>query len=76
MWSLPAPRFRSRVAEYRPLLLFVEYLVPKIVLTADPSQWFFWPSALAIVLVTTIAAYGFRAALAGRPAFGKPILEA
>jgi hypothetical protein len=41
----------------------------------DFSRWYVLPSILALVVVAAIAAYGFRAALAGRPLFGQPLLE-
>ena len=41
----------------------------------DFSRWYVLPSILALVIVAAIAACGFRAALAGRPLFGRPVLE-
>jgi serine/threonine-protein kinase len=39
------------------------------------SRWYVWPSVLTLVIVAALAAYGFRAALAGRPLFGRSLLE-
>jgi serine/threonine-protein kinase len=41
----------------------------------DFSRWYALPSVLTLVIVAAIAAYGFRAALAGRSAFGRSLLE-
>jgi hypothetical protein len=38
--------------------------------TPDPSQWYFNRCVLAVVVCAGLAVYGFRAALAGKPAFG------
>jgi hypothetical protein len=41
----------------------------------DFSRWYALPSVLPVVIVAAIAAYGFRAALAGRSLFGRSLLE-
>jgi large-conductance mechanosensitive channel len=38
--------------------------------TSDPSQWFFNRSVLTVLICAGLAIYGFRTALAGKPAFG------
>jgi hypothetical protein len=70
------------------LLLFVRYgiflvavadsvvaLIWVAVPSLDFSRWYALPSVLALAIVTAIAAYGFRGALAGRPLFGRFVLE-
>jgi serine/threonine-protein kinase len=54
---------------------FTAGLFGRCFLTADPARWYFWPSALVLIIVAGMAVHGFRAALAGRPAFGKRVLE-
>jgi len=54
---------------------FTSLLIGFGLLTADPSRWYFRPSALVLVILAALAAYGFRAALAGRPVFGRALLE-
>ncbi len=44
-------------------------------LTTDPARWYFWQSLFVLGIVAAIAIHGFRAALAGRPAFGTSLLE-
>ncbi len=44
-------------------------------LTFDTSRWYFWPTVPVLVILAAMVIHGFRAALAGRPAFGKPVLE-
>ncbi len=39
------------------------------------GRWYAWPSLFVVALVAAIGVYGFRTALASRPAFGKPVLE-
>lgn len=54
---------------------FVFLLIFNSVLTLDFSRWYAWSSAWSLTIVVVLATYGFRAALAGRPAFGHGILE-
>ncbi len=54
---------------------FTAVLFGNLGTTFNPSRWYFWGSALALVILAAMAICGFRAALAGRPAFGKPVLE-
>jgi predicted Ser/Thr protein kinase len=39
-------------------------------ITPDPSQWYFNRCVLAVAVCAVLAVYGFRTALAGKPAFG------
>ncbi len=55
--------------------LFTNMLVSNGMPTLDPSRWYFRSSALVMVVLAAIALHGFRAALAGRPAFGRYMLE-
>jgi hypothetical protein len=41
----------------------------------DPSRWCFRSTALVLVILAALVIYGFRAALAGRPVFGRATLE-
>ena len=41
----------------------------------DPSRWYFRSSMLILLILAALAVHGFRAALAGRPLFGRAILE-
>jgi serine/threonine-protein kinase len=51
--------------------LLISYGLP----TVDASRWYFRSSALVLVILAALAIHGFRAALAGRPMFGRAILE-
>ncbi len=51
------------------------FLLVRCVLTVNPSVWYFWPSVLALAILAALVVHGFRIALAGRPAFGQPVLE-
>ena len=54
-------------------------LVPKVFefspVTLDFSAWYAGRSLLALLLFAGIAVYGFHTALAGRPLFGRALLE-
>jgi hypothetical protein len=54
----------------------VAFLVTELPLTFDVSLWWAPRGFLAVAVVAAIGAYGFRTALAGRPAFGGDWLEA
>ncbi len=54
---------------------FAVLVFGNLVTTFNPSRWYFFGTALAIVILAAMVIHGFRAALAGRPAFGKPMLE-
>ena len=45
-------------------------LLSDLPITPDPSQWFFNRCVLTFVVCGGLAIYGFRTALAGKPAFG------
>ena len=52
-------------------VLALTYNIPSL----DFSRWYVFPSILILIIVGALAAYGFRAALAGRPLFGQSLLE-
>jgi hypothetical protein len=54
---------------------FTGHLIRYGLLTLDPSRWYFRSSALVLVTLAALAVHGFRTALAGRPVFGRAILE-
>jgi hypothetical protein len=54
---------------------FTNFLVALCIPTLDFSRWYIWPSVLSLTIVAALAIFSFRAALAGRPVFGRPILE-
>lgn len=54
---------------------FNSFLIALCIPTLDFSRWYIWPSVLSLAMVAALAIHGFRAALAGRPVFGRPILE-
>jgi len=55
--------------------IFTNMLVSNGLPTLDPSRWYFRSSALVLVILAALAVHGFRAALAGRPVFGRAVLE-
>jgi hypothetical protein len=55
--------------------IFIGLLISSSLLTVDPSRWYFRSSALVLVVLAALAVHGFCAALAGRPVFGRAILE-
>jgi serine/threonine-protein kinase len=54
---------------------FINLLIPYCLLTVDPSRWYFESSTVVLVVLAVLVVHGFRAALAGRPIFGRAILE-
>lgn len=44
-------------------------------LTLDTSAWYFGRSAMVLVVLVALAAYGFHTALGQKPVFGTPLLE-
>jgi hypothetical protein len=54
---------------------FTTLLISSCLLTVDPSRWYFRSSALVLVILAGLAIHGFRTALAGRPMFGRALLE-
>jgi hypothetical protein len=49
---------------------FVGFVLRNVPVTLDLSDWYAGRSLFVIALCLGLALYGFRAALAGRPAFG------
>jgi hypothetical protein len=56
-------------------LYFILNVLGDLPVTPDPSQWFFNRSVLTLVVCVGLAVYGFRTALAGKPAFGSLFAE-
>jgi serine/threonine-protein kinase len=54
---------------------FFSWLPTSVVLTLDPSAWYFGRSAFTLLILAGIAAYAFRISLAGRPLIGHDPLE-
>lgn len=54
---------------------FTGLLFGNVVTTLNPARWYFWGSALALVILAAMVIHGFRAALAGRPVFGRALAE-
>jgi serine/threonine-protein kinase len=52
---------------------FIEMFLPS---TADPSVWYAGVSVLGLAVVLGLALYGFVVSLAGKPLFGRSVLEA
>ncbi len=55
--------------------LFTTRLVGICVLTLDYSRWYIWSSVVALAIPAPLVIHSLRAALAGRPLFGRAILE-
>jgi len=53
----------------------VAFLLTELPLTVDASLWWAPRSFVALAVVAAIGVYGFRTALAGKPAFGGDWLE-
>jgi predicted Ser/Thr protein kinase len=49
---------------------FTLQILGDLPITSDPSQWYFNRGVLAVAVCAGLAVYGFRSALAGKPAFG------
>ncbi len=54
---------------------FTSFILSSGLLTMDPSRWYFRSSGLVLMILAAKVIHGFRSALAGRPAFGRAILE-
>jgi serine/threonine-protein kinase len=54
------------------MLLYTD-LMTRLPVTLDTGSWYIASSILTLLLVGTLAVYGFLTALAGQPAFGDPI---
>jgi len=55
--------------------LFVMFALLEAPLTLDPSAWFATRALPVVALFRALAVYGFRTSLAGKPIFGRPLLE-
>jgi serine/threonine-protein kinase len=55
--------------------LFVGSLVQGTFLPLDFSRWYVWSPVVTLAVLAGLALHGLRAALAGRPAFGRVVLE-
>ncbi len=55
--------------------IFTSHLIGYCVVTLDFSHWYVWSSVVALAVLAVLVSHGFRAALAGRPMFGRAILE-
>ena len=53
----------------------VNFFLQYGVLTLDPSRWFFPASIALLLIVSTLAVYGFYASRGGEPLLGKRILD-
>jgi serine/threonine protein kinase len=51
-------------------MLIVMHLLTWLPLTLDGDAWYFGRSTIVLLLIGSVALYGFLGALAGRPAFG------
>jgi hypothetical protein len=57
------------------VFMWVSLLLQSFPVTLDFSRWYIGRSILLLLVLVALAAYGFRAALAGRPIFGNFSLE-
>jgi hypothetical protein len=71
VWISLAVKFGIFLVAVADTVLSLMYNIPSL----DISRWYVLPSLLSLVIVAAIAAYGFRAALAGRSLFGRSLLE-
>ncbi len=55
--------------------LFTNFLIGTSVITLDFSRWYVLSSVVALAILAVLVIHSFRAALAGRPLFGRAILE-
>jgi hypothetical protein len=54
-------------------ICFTQIYLPS---TTDPTVWYVGVSALSLSIVVGLAVYGFLVSLAGKPIFGRSILQA
>ncbi len=54
--------------------LFVGSLILETFLPLDFSRWYVWSPVLTLAVLAALVGHGFRAALAGRPLFGRDVL--
>jgi hypothetical protein len=45
-------------------------LLFRVPMTLDPDAWYFGHSLVVLLIIATLATYGFVVSLGGRPAFG------
>jgi serine/threonine-protein kinase len=57
------------------VMFFVNFILSSAVLTLDTTRWFFPTSATLLLMVASLAAYGFYASRAGEPLLGRRILD-
>jgi hypothetical protein len=57
------------------VVLFVTNLLQVVPLTLNPSVWWATPSNLTLTLMIALACFGFYAARAGQPLFGRVLHE-
>jgi hypothetical protein len=57
------------------VFMWISLLLQAFPVTLDFSRWYIGRSMLLLLVLVAVAAYGFRAALAGRPIFGNLSLE-
>jgi serine/threonine-protein kinase len=57
------------------LMFFVNFVLSSAVLTLDTTKWFFPTSATLLLMIASLAVYGFYASRAGEPLFGRRILD-
>ena len=57
------------------VMLYSGAMLQYLPLTADTSAWYFGASALGLSIVLVLAGYGFIVSLAGKPFFGRPVLD-
>jgi len=55
--------------------LFVMFSLLEVPLTLDVSSWYATRSFPVVAVVVALAVYGFRTALAGKPLFGRALLD-
>jgi serine/threonine-protein kinase len=56
-------------------LFFVNFVLGSSALTIDASRWFFPSTLTALLLVASLAAYGFYSSRGGEPLLGRRLLE-
>jgi hypothetical protein len=55
--------------------LFVMFSMLEVPLTLDISAWFAGRALPVVAVVVALSLYGFRTALAGKPLFGRALLD-
>ena len=54
---------------------FAYLLLLDCYLASDLTRWYRWPTVVCLAIIAALAISGFRAALAGRPVFGRTLVE-